>query len=922
LALAAAILVAAASFSLLTAAGKTTEIRVRGSVESNYRTAYDILVRPKNTQLPLEREQGLVRNNYLSGLFGGITLPQWRQVKAIPGVDVAAPVANVGFVIPQAIQSFPIDHILNEDDVQLYRVSWSSVAHRGNSRYPSRTSYIYYTRNAFAPPQRFGGTREIVGPGPNDLVNVCDGGVTFADRARGYQREGPFDYGITKGCVSAETPPPPTPSAGRGVVWASAQMNFPLLLAGVDPVEESRLLGLDRTIVQGRYLGPAEKPRLQLQPPGSVPIDTYHRLVPVLTAARTYVDEFMEARIERLVIPEGVDVPRVLASSRDEAFLEGLRGREVLRRSIPTADFYEDALTSQFGDEAKTVKNSSWSYWAAAPVDYGPARTREAPLMPQPVRNPISIWRQSPTPGGGTSYTPVGPSNADLHFRRLKPRIGSQFFDRTEVPGADVHLIPKMEIVGRYDPAKLPGFSKLSEVPLETYYPPELLPADEASRRALGGKPLLPSQNIGDYVAQPPLFLTTIEGVRPFLRPRYYAGASEQAPISVIRVRVKGVAGPDDLSQARVRAVATEIHEKTGLQVDITAGSSPQRLQVRLPPGKFGRPSLLLEEGWSKKGVSVSFLQALDTKRLGLLALILVACGFFLANGAFAAVRGRRREIGTLLCLGWPQSAIFRVVLGELVLVGLLAGVAAAATAYGAAHLLEIELSLQRAGLIVVLAFLLALLAGLVPAWRAARLRPLEAVRPPAWSQKRGQRVRRLAGLAFANLRRAPARSLVAMTALFVGVASLTLLLALNFGFQGRLAGTLLGEAITVQVRGLDFLAAGLVIALAGLSLADVLYLNLRERSAEIVTLRTVGWSDGQLGRVIAMEALFLGLAASTAGALLGVALGAQLGAPATTLAIAALAGVAGGCLVALLASLVPLAHLARLTAPRVLAEE
>jgi ABC-type antimicrobial peptide transport system permease subunit len=198
----------------------------------------------------------------------------------------------------------------------------------------------------------------------------------------------------------------------------------------------------------------------------------------------------------------------------------------------------------------------------------------------------------------------------------------------------------------------------------------------------------------------------------------------------------------------------------------------------------------------------------------------------------------------------------------------------------------------------------------------------LEAVRPPTWSQKRGRRVTSLLGLAFANLRRAPARSLVAMAALFVGVASLTLLLALNYGFQGRLAGTLLGEAITVQVRGLDFLAAGLVIALAGLSLADVLYLNLRERSAEIVTLRTVGWNDNQLGLVLALEALTLGLLASSAGATLGLVLGAQLGAPISTLALAATAGTLGGCLVALLASLLPYAHLARLTAPRVLAEE
>jgi ABC-type lipoprotein release transport system permease subunit len=702
-----------------------------------------------------------------------------------------------------------------------------------------------------------------------------------------------------------------------GVIELGSQMNFPVLLAAIDPVEESRLLRLDSTIVEGRYLRPEEQPHLEQLNSAR---ESYHRLVPMLAAKRTYVDERVEARIERLEIPAGVDVPRMLASPRGNAFLDGLQGTEVGRRSIPTDAFYTEALTRRHGS-SNAIKNQSQSYWAGASVEYEPVQS-EAPLVPLPVENPVSIWRQTATPDEATWYTIVGPSNQDVHFRRLLPRIGSIYWNEDEVPGAFVSNTPHMEIVGRYDPAKLPGFSELSEVPLETYYPPELKPANAASRKALGGKPLWPSQNIGDYVAQPPLFLTSIEGMRPFLRPKYYAGASEQAPISVIRVRVKGVTGPDELSQARVRAVATEIHERTGLQVDITAGSSPQRLQVRVPPGRFGRPELLLEEGWSKKGVSVSFLQALDTKRLGLLALILVACGFFLANGAFAAVRGRRREIGTLLCLGWPQQTIFRVVLGELVVVGLLAGVAAAAIAYGAAHLLGIELSLLRAGTVVALAFALAVLAGLVPAWRAARLGPLEAVKPPAWSQKRGRRVRHLVGLAFTNLRRAPARSLVAMTALFVGVASLTLLLALNFGFQGRLAGTLLGEAITVQVRGLDFLAAGLVIALAGLSLADVLYLNLRERSAEIVTLRTVGWSDGQLGRVIAMEALFLGLVASTAGALLGLVLGAQLGAPAATLAFAALAGVAGGCFVALLASLVPLAHLTRLTAPRVLAEE
>lgn len=259
--------------------------------------------------------------------------------------------------------------------------------------------------------------------------------------------------------------------------------------------------------------------------------------------------------------------------------------------------------------------------------------------MPEVVKNPLSVWRAGELPGVGVNYAAVSPANADVQSRRLYPRRGSPY--TSDRSGAQILQTPLMEIVGRYDPEKLPGFSPLSKVSLETYYPPELLPADAKSKRALRGKPLLPSTNIGDYVAQPPLFLTTFEGMRPFLNSKYYAGANGKAPISVIRVRVKGVTGPDALSQARVQAVATAIHDRTGLQVDITVGSSPRRLLVSLPKGRYGRPPLLLEEGWSKKGVSSSFLKALDHKRLALLSLILVTCTFFLANGALRGGSGK-----------------------------------------------------------------------------------------------------------------------------------------------------------------------------------------------------------------------------------------------------------------------------------------
>ncbi len=691
--------------------------------------------------------------------------------------------------------------------------------------------------------------------------------------------------------------------------------SFPILLAAIDPLQEARLLHLDRTIVGGRYLRETDRPTLR---PGGSSGVFYHRLVPVIASTRTYVDEHAELRIERLSIPPGTNVPHELAS-HDLSFLSALRGHEIARRTISAQGMYEGALAGVFGKYGHGGRrNISWSYWTASPTRY--RSIRNGRLVPAVVTNPLSVWRSAPTPGY-SGYYAISQANADVQFRRLHPRIGSPFTP-AEKSGHEVLQTPLMGIVGRYDPSKLPGFSPLSTVPLETYYPPELLPGNVASSRALHGKPLRPSTNIGDYVAQPPLFLTTLEGMRPCLTSKYYAGASDKAPISVIRIRVKGVTGPDTVSQTRVRQVATEIHDRTGLQVDITAGSSPKRLYVKLPPGKFGRPVLLLQEGWSKKGVSLSFLHALDRKRLGLLALILVTCVFFLANGAFAAVRGRRREIGTLLCIGWSRKAIFAVVLAELILVGTVAGLASAALAAIVAQIFSLDLSVLRIGLAIPLSVALATIAGVIPAWRAARSGALDAVRPAISAGAVRRHVGRLFSLAAINVRRVPARSAVASVGLFIASAALTLLLAINQAFQGHVVGTLLGDAVSVEVRGLDFLVVGVIVLLAMLSLADVLYLNLRERAAEFVTMRTFGWSDRYLVQVVAAEAAILGLLGTVPGSLTALLIGLQLGVPVFQLLLASTISILGGLVVALLASLVPLARLSTLAAPSVLAEE
>ena len=91
-----AILVAAASFTLLTASASTSSLHVHGTLRSSFRPAYDVLVRPSNAPTSLERSEGLVRPNFLSGVYHGITLAQWRTIQHIPGVAVAAPSENLG----------------------------------------------------------------------------------------------------------------------------------------------------------------------------------------------------------------------------------------------------------------------------------------------------------------------------------------------------------------------------------------------------------------------------------------------------------------------------------------------------------------------------------------------------------------------------------------------------------------------------------------------------------------------------------------------------------------------------------------------------------------------------------------------------------------------------------------------------------
>jgi len=255
-------------------------------------------------------------------------------------------------------------------------------------------------------------------------------------------------------------------------------------------------------------------------------------------------------------------------------------------------------------------------------------------------------------------------------------------------------------------------------------------------------------------------------------------------------------------------------------------------------------------------------------------------------------------------------TGLFGLVAVELLLLGAVAGTAATLLSVPLGSLVGAPVSWGRAALAIPASVLLALVAGLVPAAAAARAVPMEAVRSTARPPRRASRVTRVSGLAWATVRRRPGRSVLAGLGLVVAVAAFTLLLAVTLAFRGTLVGSLLGGAVAVQVRGVDYAATAATLFLAGLGVADVLYISLHERAAEFATLRAVGWRESALARLLVTEGTVIGAAGALVGA--GVGLAGVVAFATLTPAVfvgAALAG-ATGVLIAVVASTVTVAAL------------
>src|SRR5947207_7449575 len=272
LALLAGVLVATTGFTVLAAATETSRLTVTGAL-NEARVTYDVLVRPAGSRTALEQARGQVRPNSLTGLYGGVTMAQYEAVKAISGVEVAAPIAMIGYSIMHT--SVQVDVTAQVDrslERQVIRLDRRFRAERGLSQVDAGPTFVYVTRNPIVsvaddtrPPwsdtparytdgfvlpaslTRQCGTTlwpplEVLPDGSHvplcNIATVPDakGSARFTDTLSAIdlvqlQPDGRFQR---PGAPGAQ--PPPTDRLIARQMWA-----LPFMVAAIDPVAEARL---------------------------------------------------------------------------------------------------------------------------------------------------------------------------------------------------------------------------------------------------------------------------------------------------------------------------------------------------------------------------------------------------------------------------------------------------------------------------------------------------------------------------------------------------------------------------------------------------------------------------------------------------------------------------------------------------------
>ena len=202
----------------------------------------------------------------------------------------------------------------------------------------------------------------------------------------------------------------------------------------------------------------------------------------------------------------------------------------------------------------------------------------------------------------------------------------------------------------------------------------------------------------------------------------------------------------------------------------------------------------------SEYEVNEAYADYMEGFALGVAAIAVIIGGLGMMNAMVMSVLERTREIGTLRAVGWSRWRVIQMIIGETLLLSFVGGVvgiflgigmselAAAAPAVGSLMEGSYSADVMIKGMMT--AILLGLVGGVYPAWVAANLQPVEALRYEGGSagETTGW-LSRVGSQSFRNLWRRRTRTIISATGIGIGVATLVALGGMMAGMTQSLNG-------------------------------------------------------------------------------------------------------------------------------------
>ena len=610
-----------------------------------------------------------------------------------------------------------------------------------------------------------------------------------------------------------------------------------VLLAGIDPTQEQALMGLQNATTIGRYLKSDDAPKFE---------NTISWSIPVLFNGNTYRDINVEDVTYGLTIPAGDNLPEQLENGGLD-YLESLEER-VLQDEPPFSLI--NSFRSSVEDRIKenggigSLGGLFSSYVIPNPVKY--TMSGEFPGFPLSLEaQPVGVSDRSPIPA-----IPLTPK--EISFRK-ETTFPMRYKGEGESSGSNYGLM--LLPIGLFDVGDLPS-NPLNQVPMESYTPPSAILRFDEQKVAQDPISIRPTNNPLGYLSDTPSAFTTLESAQ-FL-------AQRDDFISAIRIRVSGVEKVNEQSQEKIENIAAEIKNRTGLQVDITLGSSPQPVLVHLP-GIQNLPGYgYVEEHWIRQLVGITIHRGVNQADLLFFASLLISCCMYVVSNATFTILNKRKEIGIFGAVGWRPSHIFVALLKDTAVMSgfaimvsfLLSGVFIVA---GLAEYSTVQV------LLAVPIILVVFIAGTAyTAWRAVIETPIDAISGDDLFTKAPES---MFARRFWNLK----RLIPAWLAMSMSMGSFILVVAISDQLKGLMIGSLLGESISIQFQPYHYVLLAIGLLISGFCIMESLLTRLIERRSEIGLLKAVGWQNKAVFNHFMKEGLTLSLISGVTGTILGL---------------------------------------------------